>query len=272
MAEVIEESAPKVVEEIALECVGEGGPVLDDDCCFDDSTSTEELDLEDYVGDSRKGGEPSPIIDLSMCSFRLQETLEKIRQGTTDELCWFLEREKPSLNIIDSYGRVPLHVAMQFGRFDMMDVLMKYGASPNMFNNSGTTIMHLAAEENNLLILKLRSWYGGNFTSVDFKAFQPLHRAIMKKKREAVEYILSVETRPLDPAISCIRDVSLLHFAAYYNCHYLLNTLLEEKRYQLLINEETTKGLTPLDYAVRRGYDVLASFLRRHGATSGSSN
>ena len=92
--------------------------------------------------------------------------LKKIRGGTVRGL--MLERgqmleNKPNLDRMDPVGRTPLHMAVLV-RFEMVDHLLLYGASHNMANKEGSTIMHIAAEDNNLLVLKLAHWYGCDFT------------------------------------------------------------------------------------------------------------
>ena len=47
---------------------------------------------------------------------------------------------------MDNYGETPLHFAAFFGTSEIVSLLLKYGANPNLINTGGETPLDLALE------------------------------------------------------------------------------------------------------------------------------
>eukprot|EP00051_Salpingoeca_urceolata_P031484 m.11770 g.11770 ORF g.11770 m.11770 type:complete len:1113 (+) comp4095_c0_seq1:185-3523(+) len=99
----------------------------------------------------------------------------------------------PILEDRDLAGNEPLHLAVQNGNFDFINLLLDEGANPNASTVRGYTPLHMAARNGQVEVIKLLRAKRAYQFKRDHKSKLPLHRAAEQGRTEAVKYLLIEE-------------------------------------------------------------------------------
>ena len=192
------------------------------------------------------------------------------------------------LSFLDEENSTPLHAAIDGGHAAVVDVLLKYGASPLdskyghpppvhmacsqgkldilkvMVNYCGPAILHKVDEHgrtplhfsaNSMRSGKLISYimqYDANVNAADDQNRTALHIAIMSGSLIAVQKLLSEGANPI---ISDRHGNNALHYAAIYQRKAIINYLAELPcALQLCLDRGINNGCSPVDCALKLGY------------------
>jgi cytohesin len=142
---------------------------------------------------------------------------------------------KVNINEHASDGSTLLYLAASMGDDEIVRILLKDGADPSARCIGGFTALHAAAESGTAETAMELIANGANINAKDQSGVTPLHAAAGR--------IFDQEEGNLIIAI-LIRDGAV-------------------------VNAKDSDGQTPLDYAEGGGEELVAQFLRRHGAKSG---
>jgi palmitoyltransferase ZDHHC13/17 len=136
--------------------------------------------------------------------------------------------------------------------------LLEAGADPKIRNKQGMTVMHVAAQSNQPLILSYFYDLGLGFTDTDHKNSLPLHWAAKQGSEMCVSLLLS-----WDPAQINAQDCdgnSALHLATLSGSSHIIKTLLVKGANRSLFNTENKK---PIDIALEHKQDRICSLLKK---------
>jgi ankyrin repeat protein len=90
----------------------------------------------------------------------------------------------PDINAQNNSGRTPIHVACDVGNEDAIELLLDYGAVPNMQDNNGNTALHVCAGSKSIqLLLGRRQASGKRLASLEIpnnKGRTPLHEVCLR--------------------------------------------------------------------------------------------
>jgi ankyrin repeat protein len=126
----------------------------------------------------------------------------RIEGRRTESVPNFL-RYKPDINIADSDGNGPLHMAVRNRKMtgDVVDALLSAGAEPNLRNKNGDTPLHVTIGECQNFASNLMN-AGANLESKNHKGETPLFKFIgaskvstLKENLEAYEVLLALGAR-----------------------------------------------------------------------------
>lgn len=98
--------------------------------------------------------------------------------GSINRICDFINATK-DVNVKNEIGATPLDFAVVYNRMNAAVVLLDNGANPNSTNVLGQCSMHIAAENNNLEMLKLLEKYGGNIHAKSKSEWSVMHSAAL---------------------------------------------------------------------------------------------
>jgi ankyrin repeat protein len=162
-----------------------------------------------------------------------------IKYGYNNILKILLENENvigiPLVDIVDKFGALPIHYAINYDNNEALDLIIKYNTQYNKLDNKG---------------------------------FSPLHYAIKKKNYIAIEKLLKSPTLNINLQTN-IGETSL-HIACNYEDIKSVKLLLEKNRPGSKINIDIIDNeyqITPLMYVVTLNNIVLTTLLLDNGAS-----
>jgi hypothetical protein len=105
-----------------------------------------------------------------------------------------------------------LHRSVKELKYDILDLLLNYGADVNVFED-GKSIAHRAAETNDTMLCHVIRRYKGEFSALDINGETPLMIAIALGNKETIQTIWKFA--PLK--VSSTNNETVLHYAARHN-------------------------------------------------------
>ena len=99
----------------------------------------------------------------------------------------------------DQAGAAPLHYAAAAGRDDMVDRLIKDGASTQTYDKTGATPLHRAAAAGHAQTIERLITAGAHVNSSDHARVTPLHRAVEKGSADSTRALLKYGADPHAP-------------------------------------------------------------------------
>ena len=125
---------------------------------------------------------------------------------STTVLSYLLQRCPNKLvNHTNSNKESPLHWAVNSSSFEAIDLLLSFGASPNIVDKKGNSILHFAVESGNIemigLILKKKLC---PIDTVNYFDRTPLCVACVEEEYEIVKYLVRNGCPTLKPLRLCV--------------------------------------------------------------------
>lgn len=118
-----------------------------------------------------------------------------------EEILQVLLKGKPDLSIQDSSGQTVLHLAAEYEEVESLKLLLSAKPKVDAVDNKKMTALHVAVGKGNFEIVQLLVETGrANVNVVDCKGNTPLHWACIKNsddQLELLEYLLSKGAKPL---------------------------------------------------------------------------
>ncbi len=152
----------------------------------------------------------------------------------------------------DKKGKTILHYACTEGKTEMVNLLLKYGANPNLQSRDeyGYTPIHWAMQNGHSKVLEIFKKYKTNLNILDKKEVTPLIRAYNENQYETLKKLLELKENP-----NLWRDKkgeTLLHYACADGKEKMLKLLL---KYGANPNLQGTDewNYTPIHWAAQKG-------------------
>ena len=92
----------------------------------------------------------------------------------------------------DRDGQTALHLAVENGHIEIVELCLETGANVNHFNTNLITSMHLAATSGKLEIVKVLVEHDANIEATNALQETPLHRAALFNRVNIVQYLLEM--------------------------------------------------------------------------------
>jgi ankyrin repeat protein len=158
----------------------------------------------------------------------------------------------------DANGNTPLHLACQFGYYEVARIFLKKIENPTKLNSFGETPLHLATKSGNLkLVQYIVENTNTNINSQDFQGNTPLHFALKEGHTSVVQYFLS-QGKYLNLKLKNFLGETPLHLAIHSNNLNLISQLTAID----IIYEENNLHQNPLDLAQRVCDPCIVEFLK----------
>ena len=221
-------------------------------------------------------------------SYQVMESfLVKCRVHTTESILEFMDTEKSN----------PLHVAIDAGSYEVVCVLLRFGACPLTIKNDIPPPLHLACSQGRLEMVKaMVDSHGVNILSgVDSNKKTPLHySAFSNHSKSIISYIveeggdrininqqdvkgktplhISVSSgnltsvkellaRKADLFVKDSAGHNALHFAVLYNRKAIIRAILDIPNSEELANDVNTKGYSPIHIGLKLAQRDIVSML-----------
>ncbi|MBI5346745.1 MAG: ankyrin repeat domain-containing protein [Chlamydiae bacterium] len=151
-------------------------------------------------------------------------------------------------------GGSALHYAVRNHNLSAIQALLDAGIDPNLVDQDGNTALHLAAKEDDSAMLQvLVNGRGIDLNKKNYEGQPPLLFAIYFKKSKNVSYLASCPE--IDPMAVDKKGNTVLHCAAQVGDPDILQNLVNNGRFRVLVNTGNYSGQTPLMFAAT-GQDV----------------
>ncbi|XP_035705994.1 transient receptor potential channel pyrexia isoform X2 [Folsomia candida] len=202
---------------------------------------------------------------------QLQQYLESLE---------FIVDTSTVVNFADEKGRRAIHFASAFGHFDIIELLLSYGANPNALDSSNSiTPLACGAVNGNEKIMELLITKGANInyglerdyrTDAESESHTALSWAVRTENAKSVKYLLE---KGALLAGTTINWETPLHEAAYLGNIDILKLLVQnERNLQSLELRGGKDKNTPLNVAVEQGHLDCMEFLLSVGAKPNKFN
>lgn len=161
-------------------------------------------------------------------------------------------------------GASPLYDAARKCDYEMVQVLLSYGADPKVANNNGLTPLHQACARGNLDMVKalLREDADINAAAADGKT--PLHYACMRNKASIAAYLIQKKAN-----VNCYDNKGFrpIHYAAETGNTALVKALVAAKA---LVDVQAADGTTPMLSGAK--FPTLIRYFSEKGLSMNASN
>ncbi|KAL1505910.1 hypothetical protein ABEB36_005359 [Hypothenemus hampei] len=114
--------------------------------------------------------------------------LRAVCEGSVEDVKSFLNQGSPFTS--DWLGTSPLHVAAQFNRIDICDILLKAGIARDARNKVDRTPLHLAAYHGHYQSAEILIKHGADLNCPDMLLMTPLHWAVQNGHTAVVELLV----------------------------------------------------------------------------------
>uniref|UniRef100_A0ABD2X5E8 Uncharacterized protein n=1 Tax=Trichogramma kaykai TaxID=54128 RepID=A0ABD2X5E8_9HYME len=184
------------------------------------------------------------------------------------------------LDIGDKIGDTPLHLAVKYKNLEVVELLLRNGANPNLINEGGLTPLHIICKIENCKDLIEKFFEINNdiqqTVQVDMRdnwGNSPLHLALRRENRMAAEVLLR---RGADPNSINKDGLTPLHVISMRRRdNDLPNMLIELSNavdLTLQLDIQDKSGNTPLHLALDHGLEKVAELLLINGADANLPN
>lgn len=174
-----------------------------------------------------------------------------------------LANKKAALDRKDVHGRTPLMLASARGYIDIVHILMKAGANPNLGNQEGQTPLHLMVTHRDFQTAKmLLSHPNINVNAIDHNGRTALHWAIVKRSKKLISILLQ---HKINVNIADVNGKLALHIALAQGRGDFASLLLQAGSD---VNHSDHEGKFPLDYAIERDLSESIKLIVEMGGKS----
>merc|ERR1712137_591199 len=197
------------------------------------------------------------------------ETLEMLlEQACSDEVTWDIDGldgdvdVETLVNLRDSFGLTPTHIAAGNAQYDLLEYLIQQGANPNLLDDSDASPLHWACRSGSIDCVDLLAHqFRVNTTFKNKQGQSCLAVASFSGAKDCIRSLLEVGLSPME------RDRAgrtPLHNACFSGDTVILNMFLGAKDIQL--DDMCNMGRTALHRASARGHVEIIQTLLNNGA------
>ncbi|XP_014228780.2 serine/threonine-protein phosphatase 6 regulatory ankyrin repeat subunit B-like [Trichogramma pretiosum] len=189
-------------------------------------------------------------------------------------------RKAVQINVRDSLGKTPLHLAVESGKVTTFKLLLTRGADVNSVNEEGSTLLHLICQRLDSykfveILFKIANDIGKPVwvNIQDKEGNTPLHVAISHRSKTTSKILL---VNGSNPNLADKDGCTALHLISSNTktCDAMRHffEIIDDMQQTVQINARDNKGWTPLHVAVHSGSRSKFQLLLKRGADPNVTN
>ncbi|XP_059352988.1 uncharacterized protein LOC132088333 [Daphnia carinata] len=198
-------------------------------------------------------------LSLSMMEAPLWVIRKCIQNKIQVQQGWRRQKMATFLNERYEAEQTLLHTSVRRSKYDVTDLLLSFGANPEILYR-GKTIAHTAVAINDLLLLRILKHHNCEFTARNGNGETPLMLAIVYENQECAKLIWS----PTNINIDTHQGKTVLHYLAEYGLEDLATQICAKRI--ININQQDDSGDTALNVEVGFNRIDMIEILLLHGA------
>ena len=182
-------------------------------------------------------------------------------KGRNEAMIDLILDNRPDINTSGDNGDTPIMTAIKYRhhKLEMIDRLLKKGASLNSVNRSRQTPLHLACYYHRIDVAEMLIEAGAKLNSVDSGGNTPFHAACMSSP----ELVATFMKRGANPNRLNQQKQNALHLLCQSSVESSVNLVIEHIKN---LNQTDSNGETPLTLAVSRRKPSIVKLLIENGA------
>lgn len=177
------------------------------------------------------------------------------------------------VSVAEVEGSVAMHIAVQYGRKDMVTLFLNKGISVNSRDRGKYTPLHYLAVSGDISSVHFRkvafeiahfiAFRGAYVDAMDWKWRTPCVLAAQRSRKYMVELFIDLGANP-----ECCdeKQWSVLHHACAKGWTDIVRTILQGKRLEFDPDDQTSDGRTPAMLAARCSHGDIVQLLLESGA------
>jgi ankyrin repeat protein/thymidine kinase len=196
----------------------------------------------------------------------LREFIKAIISGNLKVITRILQTNKDFVNLQDINGMSPLHIAIDKGNADVVNLLLDAKANIEQLDRNGNSPLLIAVQKGHLEIVTTLLRKGANANCHNKNHTTPLIFAVNQNCMPMVQVLLDAGA---DPSKSQINKVYPIHIAAKNGDILILKALLRAGSSFITgasVNCQNKEGVTPLFLAAQNGHIDAVTILLNVGA------
>jgi hypothetical protein len=182
----------------------------------------------------------------------------EVRRGNVTTLGELL-RQGASVEFVDEYGDRAIHLAAIDDDVVVLKFLLSQGAAINARNTQGNTALHIATEYGQLDMMEVLIGHGAALEERNYAKATALVTACVHDQIRCIELLASAGA---DMHTRALKDTPALHFAAANNCAAAIRTLV---KLGVDPNATTPLGRNAMDWAYYSNQEDAIEELSKHG-------
>lgn len=194
---------------------------------------------------------------ISLWAGNIHDAVKQGDKAMTEEL---LNADPGLIDSRDNDGKTPLHIAAEYGRNEMIELLLSRKADVNSKTVFNLTPLHFAAAYGRKNAVELLIAKGADLNIKDIFNITPLANAISGGHIEVVRLLLS---KGADINVKGTDSMTFIHNAASTGRLEIARTLIEKG---MDVNVPNDFGKTPLHFACAAGHKAMVLLLIEKGA------
>ncbi len=181
------------------------------------------------------------------------------QNGHLDVISLLLEK-KAKVDVKNKFGWSPIHLAAQNGEASVVESLVQVGADVNSAGKYGLTPLDMAAENGEVKVVEFLLAQKAQFDVKNKYDETPLYRAAQNGLLNIVKVLLQAGA---DVNVAVEGGWTPLHPAVQNDCLDVVQVLVKAGAE---VDAKNTVGLTPLHIAAQNGREKVVNFLLQEGA------
>lgn len=176
--------------------------------------------------------------------------------------CYPKSEQRIAINTLNNTGSAPLHIAIHFERYQMIECLLAHGADVNLLANNGTSSVFMAVHRRNTALVEYLIDAGAHIerATSEQKACVPWQQAIKNRHFDSIALLLSkkfIHPKDFDIFLVYLAEIALNYFNIRNEQYFSLIRRLDNVHKVKVLTHFNSSSVNAFLRAIEQGYSEL---------------